>query len=77
MIDNICQLAIPFTGVIAVYLMASQEAKTRMIGGIFGLLGEPFWFMTAYNHEQWGVIVLVFVYAYSYYRIVDKNRRAL
>jgi hypothetical protein len=68
---------IPFTGVIAVYLAASQDPKTRMIAGYFGLAGEPFWFISAYTADQWGVILLVFVYGFTWIRLINENRRAM
>lgn len=73
MIDTIAQLMIPFTGLIAVTFMSSQNPRTRMYGGLFGLAGEPFWFITAYLNNQWGVIILVFVYLVSWSLVVYKN----
>lgn len=76
-ISFICQIMIPFTGLTAVYLIASQEPRTRMWAGIFGLAGEPFWLTSAWLANQWGIMILAFFYAYSYWRVFDINRKAM
>jgi len=72
-IDLVSQVMIPFTGLVSVYLAGSPNPRTRMYSGICGLLGEPFWFTTAYIHNQVGVMILAGVYAISWTRVVYKN----
>lgn len=76
-IDIIAQCVITVTGFTSLYLMASQAPRTRMYGGMVGLAGEPFWLLTAYLHEQWGVVALAIVYAVNWYRVVRKNASVL
>jgi len=49
--------------------MASQEPRVRMWAAIIGLAGEPFWLLTAYLNEQWGIVALAFVYGLNWLRI--------
>ena len=55
-IDYSCQAAVTCTGFFSLYLLASQDAKTRMYAGIVGMIGEPFWLTTAVINEQWGLV---------------------
>jgi len=72
-IDLFCQIVITICGCSSIYLLASQDAQTRMVAGIIGLIGEPFWFATAYMNEQYGILILVFVYGVSWARLVWSN----
>lgn len=72
-IDYLCQGIITCTGMGSLYYMASQEASKRLLGGLIGLFGEPFWFATAWINSQYGVMVLVFVYGVAWSRVVYKN----
>ena len=71
--DYFSQAVITFTGFTAMYLLASQDPKTRMYAGIIGLCGEPFWLATALINGQWGIVALVFVYGVNWVRVVYSN----
>ncbi|MEM1153088.1 MAG: hypothetical protein AAGI44_03050 [Pseudomonadota bacterium] len=75
LIDTICQIWISMTGITAMTLAASQQAKRRMYAGIFGLLGEPAWITTSVIAQQWGVMVLALVYAFSWFCVFLSNYR--
>ena len=72
-IDYSCQAAVTCTGFLSLYLLASQEAKTRMHAGIVGMIGEPFWLATAIINEQWGILPLVVIYGVNWVRIINSN----
>lgn len=74
MLDLIAQAVITCTGCFSLYLMASQDRRTRKLGGVIGLIGEPFWLTTALINDQWGVVLLCFVYGVNWARIVWCNR---
>ena len=74
MIDLIANIGLTICGLTAVYLAASQDRKMRMWAGIMGLAGEPFWLTTAILNKQIGIVVLAFVYAYGWYRMIQSNR---
>ena len=35
-------------------------------GVIFGCCSQPFWFVTSYINEQWGIFILSFVYSLTW-----------
>ena len=76
-IDIVANIGILSTGLVAVYLTASQKPRVRMIAGWFGLAGEPFWFTTALINEQWGVLILAFVYAGMWWRVIQTNKAVI
>lgn len=62
----IAQLFIAIFGVTAVALSQSAIAARRRWACIFGLLGQPAWFYAAWSTEQWGVLILCFLYTASW-----------
>lgn len=65
MIDLICQIVIFTFGSITIFLLA-QKNKWQRWGHITGLVQEPFWFISAIRAEQWGVLVLCFIYTFCF-----------
>jgi nicotinamide riboside transporter PnuC len=61
-IDNVCQVFIVVLGLIAILLVARKNKW----GFIFGLLSQPFWLITAYINNQWGVLLLSVGYTFSW-----------
>lgn len=59
MLDVIAQLGVGILGSSAVILIA----KKNKWGFVVGLLSEPFWFITAFLNQQWGVFFLSIIYA--------------
>ncbi len=37
-------------------------AKKNKWGFVIGLCSQPFWIITSYNNEQWGIFLLSLVY---------------
>jgi len=74
-LDIFAQCVIVLAGIFSVYLMSSSEAEKRMYGSFTGLLGEPFWFMTAVINFQPGVIVLVLVFGVNWIRAFLVSKR--
>jgi hypothetical protein len=58
MFDNISQGAIFILGTLAIVLVA----KKNKWGFVAGFLSQPFWYITAYINEQWGVFFVSFIY---------------
>lgn len=69
----IAQIAIALTGVTAIWLSQSQSAQARRFACLFGLAGQPFWFYSAWQAEQWGIFVLCILYTVSWARGVKTN----
>lgn len=57
------QIGIALTGAIAVFLTQSASANVRRYACIFGIVGQPFWFMAAYKAGQAGVLFVSVLYA--------------
>jgi len=60
--DTIAQIGVTIFGVIAIILVSR---KNRW-GFVFGLLSQPFWFITSYCNKQWGVFFLTVIYTFSW-----------
>lgn len=67
------QIGIAICGVTAVFLSQDSRADWRKWACVFGLIGQPFWFYTAYIHAQWGILALSFLYAFSWARGFKNN----
>ena len=62
------QIAIAFSGVVAVWLTQDKRESWRRWACIFGMLGQPFWFYAAWKAEQWGIFALCTLYTYAWAR---------
>lgn len=60
--DTISQIGIAVLGVTAIILVA----KKNKWGFVFGLLSQPFWFITSFINEQWGIFFLTIIYSGSW-----------
>lgn len=73
--DTIAQIGIAIFGITAIILVA----KKNKWGFVFGLLSQPFWFITAYLHQQTGVLLLSIIYcagwAFGIYNWFFKGKR--
>lgn len=54
------------TGMSAVWLSQDRQSSKRKYACLFGLLGQPFWFYTTYQAEQWGIFMLTFFYTFAW-----------
>ena len=61
-LDAIAQIGITIFGVSAVILVARKNKW----GFVLGLASEPFWLITSYLHQQWGVFLLTVIYVFSW-----------
>lgn len=64
--EIISQAMIALLGVTAVWLSQSREPSDARWASVFGLAGQPFWFYAAYTTQQWGILVLCFLYTISW-----------
>lgn len=62
------QVAICLCGVASVFLSQDMRLSRRKWACIFGLAAQPFWFWTAWQARQYGVLALCFVYAWLWTR---------
>ncbi len=62
MLDVVAQIGVSFFGILAIILISR---KNRW-GFVFGLMSQPFWFITAFINQQWGVFLLSVIYTCSW-----------
>lgn len=62
----IIQLAILLTGVVAIYLSQQSNEKLQKYACLFGLAGQPFWMITTYESQQFGIFALTFLYTFAW-----------
>lgn len=67
------QVGIAVLGVTAVFLSQDSRFAVRRWSCIFGLLGQPFWFIAAVKASQWGIFLLCCLYTVSWARGVWIN----
>jgi len=67
------QIAIAFTGIIAIWLTQQSNEKLKKYACLFGICGQPFWFYSAYTAEQWGILGLTFFYTYIWILGIRNN----
>lgn len=63
--ETISQIWIILFGCAAVWLVGRREAWRRW-GYILGLCSQPAWIYTAWQHKQWGILILSLWYAYAW-----------
>ena len=56
--DTIAQIGMFVLGITAIILVSRKNKW----GFVFGLLSQPFFFLTAYLNAQWGLFLLSVVY---------------
>jgi hypothetical protein len=62
------QLGIFLFGMSAVLLVNDHRPGVRRWGPVLGLIAQPFWYYTAWTHEQWGIFASSFFYTASWAR---------
>lgn len=67
------QIGIALTGAIAIFLSQDRRESVRKWACIFGIAGQPFWFLATYRAGQWGMFALCFVYLASWMRGFKNN----
>ncbi len=67
------QVAIAVTGVTAVWLSQDKRDAWRRYACLFGMAGQPFWFVATWKAGQWGIFALCMLYTLSWGRGVWNN----
>ena len=62
MLDTIAQFGIAIFGIAAIILVARKNKW----GFVFGLLSQPFFYITSYINKQWGLFTLSLIYTGSW-----------
>ena len=67
------QVMIGLTGVVAIWITQQGNLNIKKYACLFGIAGQPFWFYSAYQSEQWGIFILCMFYSYSWCVGVNNN----
>jgi hypothetical protein len=62
------QIGLFACGVTAVTLTNMRSLEVRRWAPFFGLAGEPFWLYTSWINEQWGIVMMCFIYGAAWSR---------
>lgn len=66
--NGISQVIIGMLGVPAIYLSQCKDDKYKRIAPILGLLGQPFWFYSAFVTMNYGIFILCFFYSFAWFK---------
>jgi len=61
-LDLISQFAIPILGTSSIILIAKKNKS----GFVLGLAAQPFWLITSFINQQWGVFIVAIIYTLSW-----------
>jgi|MEHZ01.4.fsa_nt_MEHZ011079532.1_7 hypothetical protein len=75
--DFFCQIIITGTGCYSLLAIGSPDPNVRLNGGIVGLIGQPFWLATSLINSQYGLLILVIVYAISWVRVIRTSYKQI
>ena len=67
------QIAIAVTGLVAIWLTQQRREGWKRYACLFGIVGQPFWFYSSYQAEQWGIFVLAVFYTYAWMVGIKNN----
>ncbi len=67
------QILIALTGVTAIWLTQQSKEEWKRYACLFGMAGQPFWFYSAFQAEQWGIFILCCFYTYSWALGIKNN----
>lgn len=62
------QIGIGLFGVTGIWLANGKSAWQRKWAPIVGLLGQPFWFISAYLAAQWVILAMTLLYTAAWMR---------
>lgn len=60
------QIIIAISGGLAIWL--TQTKNFQRFAPIIGLIGQPFWFYSAFVTEQWGIFALTAFYTIAWFK---------
>jgi len=69
------QIIIAITGCSSSWMIHSADRKVRKAACILALIGQPSWFYAAYDAQQWGILLMDFVYSAGWVRGAISNWR--
>lgn len=68
MLEIITQIWIGYFGVLAVWMSQAPQEGRRRYACIYGLIGQPAWFVAAWQAQQWGIFFVTILYTVAWFR---------
>jgi len=68
------QIGITVFGLIAITLINSRHQRWRYWGAWSGVISQPFWFLSSWMNQQWGIFLLSFIFLASWIMGIRNNR---
>lgn len=62
----IAQVGIALFGLTAIVLANCLDIRLRRWAPVAGLIGQPFWFISAFDAHQWGILALTGLYTLAW-----------
>ncbi len=56
------QVPLTILSLLAIFCVTSRSQAVQKWGPVFGLCSQPFWLWATYSAQQWGMLLLSFVY---------------
>lgn len=66
------QILIAVLGVVAIWC-SQCDAPYNRYACLFGMAGQPFWFIATYQAEQWGIFILAIFYTVAWAKGINKH----
>jgi hypothetical protein len=60
------QLIIAITGILAVWCSQDSKRHIQKYACLFGIAGQPFWFYSSFQADQWGIFTLSIFYTIAW-----------
>lgn len=64
--NNAIQIIILISSCVAITLLTGSNEKSRRIGSLIGLVGQPFWLWSNFEAGQWGMFCVSAYFTYRY-----------
>lgn len=66
--EALVQIAIAIIGVLVAWINQDPTERTRRWACVIGMVGQPFWFWSAWHACQWGVLAVTAGYTLAFMR---------
>ncbi|EKD40816.1 MAG: hypothetical protein ACD_74C00157G0001 [uncultured bacterium] len=63
---NAIQFLITISSCVAITLLTGESEKSKRVGCLVGLVGQPFWLWSTFEAGQWGMFLVSAWFTYRY-----------
>jgi hypothetical protein len=73
-LPDVFQAGLFISAVTSTWLLSGATKRARFWGFLIAAVGQPFWFAAGYMAEQYGIMVLAFIFLFLQVRGARNNR---